>query len=128
MCWLFIMLSEATDNFLINTFFSFTDSLRDAIASPVILETASVSTGCAVKWPGGCEPNDLCGILDTALTICVWLWWSHNHSFIIINFYWNIVALQCCVHFYCTAKWISYMFTYISLFFGFLSHLGHHRA
>ena len=45
-----------------------------------------------------------------------------------INFYWSIFALQCCVSF---AIPQSASATYISmypLFFGFLSHLVHHRA
>ena len=32
----------------------------------------------------------------------------------------TIVALQCCVSLYCTAKWISYMYTYIPSFLDFL--------
>ena len=28
--------------------------------------------------------------------------------FSFLNFYWSIVDLQCCISFYCTAKWISY--------------------
>ena len=28
-------------------------------------------------------------------------------------FYWSIVALQCCVSFYCAAKWISHIYIYI---------------
>ena len=31
-----------------------------------------------------------------------------------ISFYWYTVALQCCVSFYCTAKWVGYMYTHIS--------------
>ena len=35
-----------------------------------------------------------------------------------LNFYWSIVHLYCYVSFRCTAKWISYTYTYIhSLFF-----------
>ena len=40
--------------------------------------------------------------------------------FIFINFYWSVVALQYCVSFYCTAKQISYMYTYIPYFLDFL--------
>ena len=45
------------------------------------------------------------------------------------NFYWSIVALQYFPtynSFYCTAKCIGYMYTYIPLL-GFSSYLGHHR-
>ena len=31
----------------------------------------------------------------------------HRFPFFKVNFYWNIVALQCCVYYYCIAKWIS---------------------
>ena len=37
-----------------------------------------------------------------------------------INFYWNTVALQCFVSFFCTAKLITYMFTYIPSFLEWL--------
>ena len=33
----------------------------------------------------------------------------------LIYFYWSIVVLQCFVGFYCTAKWISYIYSYIPL-------------
>ena len=45
-----------------------------------------------------------------------------------MNSHWSIVALQYCVSFYCTAKWISHTYAHILSFFGFPSRLGHHRA
>ena len=41
-------------------------------------------------------------------------------SFIFIFFYWSIVTLQYCVNLHCTAKWISYTYTYIPSFLEFL--------
>ena len=40
--------------------------------------------------------------------------------FVLFKFYWGIVDLQCSVSFYCTAKWISYLYTYIPSFLDFL--------
>ena len=48
--------------------------------------------------------------------------------FFLINFYWCLMFSRCCVSFCCKAKCISYTYTCIPSFFGFPSHLGHHRA
>ena len=48
--------------------------------------------------------------------------------FFLINFYWSIVALQCCVSVYCTQQNESAVHIHISPVFGFPSHLGHHSA
>ena len=41
-----------------------------------------------------------------------------------INFYWSTATLQCCICFYCSAKWINYLYTHTSPF-GLLPYLGH---
>ena len=38
-----------------------------------------------------------------------------------INLYCSIVTFQCCVSLYCTAKWISHLYTYIPSIVGFHS-------
>ena len=48
-------------------------------------------------------------------------YWYH---FFIINFDCSIVGLTVCVSFCFTAKRTNYVFTCVSLFFGFPSHLG----
>ena len=56
---------------------------------------------------------------------CTSVLWSRSVFFsFFLN--WSIVVLQCWVSFCCAAKCNSY--TYILSFFGFPSHLCHHRA
>ena len=39
------------------------------------------------------------------------------------NFYWIVIALQCCVSFYCTMKWISHMYVYIYVIYIYIPFL-----
>ena len=60
---------------------------------------------------------------DLTWKLCKFSWdfffqYLSHLNFEKINFYWSIVALQCCVSFSCTATWISY--TYIPSFLDIL--------
>ena len=48
--------------------------------------------------------------------VLLWKGISFFNVCILINFYWSIVDLPCCVSFRCTAKWISYTYRYIHSF------------
>ena len=68
--------------------------------------------------------------LLTVLFYLLSIWYQIISTCLILlsYFYWNIVALQCCVGFYCIAKWISHIYTHIPLPFGLPSHSSHHSA
>ena len=52
-----------------------------------------------------------------------------DERYIFLKKFIGVQHLQCCITFRCTAKWISYMYTYIhSFFFRFFSHIGHYRV
>ena len=46
------------------------------------------------------------------------------NTYLLNEFYWSIVDLQCCISFKCIAKWFSYTYTYIHSFFP---HIGYYR-
>ena len=66
-----------------------------------------------IQTPLGVPPTILCVVWFLGVSKESLLIFFHCYFCL---FYWNIVALQCWVSFCCIAKWISYMYTYTSLF------------
>ena len=111
--------------------------------------SSSSRAGASLHW-GGCQQErnwprtrpQVPGIqaycvdewwVGTTITVIVWFAWvalvvpglcspcqvpSSPSFFFFFN--WNIVALQCHVSFFCTAKWISHKYTYILSCLDFL--------
>ena len=71
---------------------------------------------CCLFWVWGYSFWQSCKSLIFPLTVLEFesntfvLQWLY---FLLINVNWSIVALQCCVSLYSTAKWISHTYTYI---------------
>ena len=57
--------------------------------------------------------------LNSYVALGIFLNLSEHQGFFIL-FYWNIVGLQCCAIFSCTAKRFSFIYTYIYIFFKIL--------
>ena len=74
------------------------------------------SSGCISGLSSGNKVNIVMVSYFFYNSVYVWLgfYFQHYYFFKKFLFYWSIVDLQCCINFYCKAKWFGY--TYIHSF------------
>ena len=65
--------------------------------------------------------GDVCSQFLRTIIRIIWIFSVCFPVFVLISFYWSILALQCRVSFYCTAEWISCAYINALSFLNFLS-------
>ena len=106
-------------------------SLKSSKLSHLLLWSISQGSTCTRSWKGSCFVPFCCGMQLPSSCLIAFLRCKpifdlsrerHGERKLLLsslpfkNFYWSIVAWQCCVRFCCTVRWISHTYTYIPSF------------